>query len=377
MASDDLDAASSRIDELIAAVGDSVPPQEDLEAIVTERKLLLEEWASIFSLGGYELSIVGDNVGSVDLDITPGVAYDFTVRHTGSPRHYKLGIDDPNLAIGHKQVRYLEHFVQEWTIRVAAGETVHLEIATDSEDDRNEGAPQATEIGLTIINADTEAVVLGPTSTALSLNTPTLFTLPSTTTARDLRVKLEPNQGHFRIRKVGGDESFYLLPCPIQEGVAAESAGFSCLIGIFEDDDTHDWTLRWTTSTPPEAGEARLKLAASTVEPSEAGSMTETDQLLDILFEIAGLTDVALNSVKVLREQAVSDDLLRYQTQSLELNLTGETHSGIYDYLEKLHQRVPAVGISGFDMAGFTPGETPSAKVRVSFYLAPRRASAP
>ena len=62
------------------------------------------------------------------------------------------------------------------------------------------------------------------------------------------------------------------------DGAIEVDAPCSCAIGIYEADDTHEWTLRWTEATVPADGPVRLKMVATTLAPSAgpAGTLTAT-----------------------------------------------------------------------------------------------------
>jgi hypothetical protein len=153
----------------------------------------------------------GDTVDFLPLDLTAGVTYPFTVITTGDAHHYKLGSENPELAVGQMEVSYLEGLIQDWGARAAAGETVQLALTADT---ANMGADQATQVEVTVYDELTSALVYGPDLRTLTLDTPEVFTFPNGPTARSLGVRVDPGQGHFRMRKVGGDEYFYALPCP-------------------------------------------------------------------------------------------------------------------------------------------------------------------
>ena len=383
-ASQEIDTYNSNIGELRLEIDDPGPSREVLGKERLARKRLLEQWASLFILERFKVTIT-DNGGKptstevayvnllsdaeswLDLDITPGVDYDFTVEHTGLARHYKLGTSHPNLDIGHKEVRYSGGAVQEWAIKVAAGETVRLEFATDS---ANEGAPQASEIGLEVSDMETGISLFGPTTTALELDSPDMISFPNTSTARDLRIRLTPD-GHFRMRKIGGDELLYLLPCPHEDGSTPEQDEPSCALGIFEGDDTHDWTLVWSTSTPPEAGQTRLKIVASTADTFEEESLSVTDQLLAKVYDAAAETGVLVNFTEVKAQSTDADELLQYQSHTLEVTLSGRTHADIFRFLQQLQVNMPGLSVSAPSLSGF--GGTPKGNFKLHFFLSPER----
>ena len=80
---------------------------------------------------------------------------------------------------------------------------------------------------VTVYDELTTALVYGPDLRTLSLDTSEVFTFPNGPTARSLGVRIDPGQGHFRMREVGGDEYFYALPCPEQGGPVVPVPGLS------------------------------------------------------------------------------------------------------------------------------------------------------
>ena len=395
-ASSDLEKSTSEIIRLGPQAVSFAGPQEALEEEFVERKRLLEEWASVFRIGAtrdYKLSIRDNSTttsveiadvniteeaaGWVDLDITPGVEYPFQVHRTGGARHYKLGSEHPELTIAHTTtIRYLEDATQEWRIRVSEGEEVRLEIATERKDEdslestqSNRGAFQATQIEVTLFDSTTEAELLGPTTTELVLNKPTIITYSNTSTDRDLVIRLTAD-GHFRMRKIGGDdERLYMLPCPKQGEEAPEPDEFSCPIGIFAEGDQHDWTLLWTGESLPEGGKVRLKIGASSKEALEGGAFLRSDAIYPVITATAEEVGVTLGSLTVLDTKPLIERGIEYQTLGARFALTADTHGLIYDFLSRLHRKAPGVSVTSIALEGF--GGEPSAQLQVKFYLAP------
>ena len=99
-----------------------------------------------------------------------------------------------------------------------ADETVTLQIATESAAPVN----QATTVELTVVDPGTGAVVYGPDSRALSLDTPEVFTFANGPADRYLVVKLDQVDGHIHMTKTVGDPFFSVLPCPLKEGPGPE-----------------------------------------------------------------------------------------------------------------------------------------------------------
>ncbi len=93
----------------------------------------------------------------------------------------------------------------------------------------------------------------------------------------------------------------------------------------------------------------------------------ETDLLLAIVTAKAKEAGVRLSRVSVLEPGTETDGDLEFQTQSLRLELQGDTHRQIYDFLSGLYKSVPIVGIPNIILSGF--GGAPAAKVDLSFYL--------
>ena len=381
-ASEDITTYEDNIGLLRAEIQEAGPSRESLQQELSARKRLLEQWAGVFILERYKVTItdnrgttstgvahvniIGDAETRLDLDITPGVEYAFTVEHTGIARHYKLRTSHPDLEIGYSEVRYLGDAVQQWAIRAAEGETVRLQIATDS---GNEGASQATEIGVEISDLETGDTLFGPTTTVLKLDSPQIISFRNTSTARKLRVRLEPD-GHFRMSKVGGHERLYLLPCP-QENRTPEPDEPSCAIGIFEGDDTHDWILVWSTTTPPEPGQAVLSVVASTADTFDEGSQSVSDQLLAILYATAEETGVLVDFTKVNKPITEADDLLEYESHTLDVRLKGNAHTDILRFLQELHRKMPGLRAGDPSLSGF--GGTPTGNFKLRFFLAPER----
>ncbi len=159
----------------------------------------------------------GDAITWLDLDIQPNTTYSFTVRHTGSARHYKLGTSHPELVLGHSGVRFQRGEKQSWAIEAAANETVQLDVSTDAAN-LNEGAIQATSVTLTVDGVDGGMSAESPTRT-LSPGSSQMYTFMNGPTDRTLVVHTEAD-GHFRLAKVGGDERLYARPCPTPDAGA-------------------------------------------------------------------------------------------------------------------------------------------------------------
>ncbi len=382
--SSELGSSSSELDKLNEQIREHGNPALDpLKAALDERKRLLEDWASIFSLEGQTISItddrgttstalvnpsfLGEEGSWLILNITPETEYAFTVEHTGNVRHYKLGADPPGLSIWHMGLSYHGDSPQEWRVSALADEKVSLELTTHVV---NEGAFQATSVSLTLSDLETGSVLFGPTSTSLTLDVPKLVTYQNTSTDRDLKVRLEPD-GHFKLRKLGGDTRLYLLPCPTGSG-RPDPGGFSCAIGIFEADNTHSWALSWTEAALPEdGGPLRLRFVAAEGDYDQSTTISETDRLLEMVDSIASKFKPVELAAMVLESEAVEiGELLVYRTLTVTISLSGDTHNEIFEFLDILHKAMPFVEISDTKLAGF--GKQPSARVELIFHLAPR-----
>ena len=90
-----------------------------------------------------------------------------------------------------------------------------------------------------------------------------------------LRVLMESLSGPTGTIASAGRTGAFLDAASARAEVAAVC---SCPIGIFETDDTHDWTMVWTEDTLPEDGPLRLKVVAETL-----ASNRPTDQPLGVL----------------------------------------------------------------------------------------------
>ena len=159
-------------------------------------------------------SAKGANEGFLELNIQPQTQYTFTVRHTGAGRHYRLGASHAPLRLGQADQPYLPARSQDWAIETAAGETVTLELATDT---NAEGSTQATFALVTIYDIENYDRVDGPTRLTFTPDSAQVVSFVNTGTDRRLMVQVEPD-GEFRMKKVGGDERLYSLACPLRDG---------------------------------------------------------------------------------------------------------------------------------------------------------------
>ncbi len=379
------ESSQSKIDELQRSLAAPLSDLAVLEQHVAARKRQLEDWAGEFSIERYELSVVdndgatstsvvhpsflGDDGAELSLQLTPRFEYRATVEHSGNARHYRIGSDNPNLAVGHRGIRFNGRWVQDWLVKASEGEVVRLGVSTTGD---NEGAPQATEIELSMFDAETGSTLLGPTSTALTLGSLHIFSYHNTSTARDIRVNLVPD-GDFRLKKVGGDDGVYVMSCPAQEGVTFVE-GMSCPIGIFEPDNRHNWFVAWNDSTTPELGETTLRIVDANPTLQEVDVTSEIDRLLGRVSDVAAQTGrVTIASISVEGTGTHTDEFLEYRTQFVAMVVTGQTHNQILEFLKNLHEEMPFVDITDTRLSGF--GRIPTASVDFRFLLSPQTPS--
>ena len=159
------------------------------------------------------------------------------------------------------------------------------------------------------------------------------------------------------------------MPYPPEGNAATEIDDPSCAIGIFEGDDAHDWTLVWTTSTPPEPGEARLRLVASTADTFDEISISATDQLLEVVYTTASETGVLVSSAEVKGQTKDGDTLLKYEGRTLSVVIVGKTHADIFAFLTELHRKMPGLDVTDPNLSGF--GGEPRGDFVLRFYQSP------
>ena len=141
-------------------------------------------------------------------------------------------------------------------------------------------------------------------------------------------------------------------------------------VGIFEQDNTHDWALRWATSTPPEAGEARLLIVAPKAATAEDVAVADSGQLMAEVTAIALESGVDLKSIARLDPDRQASERLTFQTESLIISLSGKRHLDFFGFLSRLRTEMPFASVTDFSMEGFGE-EDPNARVVLIFYLAP------
>ena len=96
----------------------------------------------------------------------------------------------------------------------------------------------------------------------------------------------------------------------------------------------------------------------------------DTDQLLASVSVTAFEAGVYLTSIVIDDQASITMEGLTYETLSLSLALTSDTHGDVNLFLSMLHQKLPIFVVSGIDLAGF--GGEPSANMTLLFYLSPR-----
>jgi hypothetical protein len=163
-----------------------------------------------------------ENTAELALTLVPGTRYPFTVEHTGTAHHYKLGSKDQSLAMGQAEISYLEAEAQNWMISVDSGESVKLTFTTDSS---NNGANQTNQYKITVRTTSGTVIFAGATTT-IAQDTPQTITV-GTATSWDLWVvSIEALDGHIRMTKASGtDRFFYVIPCPNKDGTPQDTGG--------------------------------------------------------------------------------------------------------------------------------------------------------
>ena len=164
----------------------------------------------------------GEASGTVELTIQPQTEYRLTVTRSsaeGSGRYYRLGASHQALRLGQADQRYLDGVSQDWGIEAAAGETVTLELTTDT---TAEGLTMATSAFVTLVDPATGEVLDGPTSLTFTAGTPQTVTFQNTADARRIVAQVDPD-GRFRMRRTDGDQKLYSLACPTRSGLAFAS----------------------------------------------------------------------------------------------------------------------------------------------------------
>ena len=379
----ELDTSTVKLAEIDETLRVAVAQEDFLLREVEGRSRELEAWASVFSLGDRlvitppgtattttlaSVAISGDAVAWFDLEIIPGEEYVFTLERAGNARHYKVGSEYPALQLAQTGLSYLEPVVQEWSTR-AEDETVELEFSSESD---NNGALQATKITLTVSDPESGAVVFGPEAVTLPLDDPQTLTFSNTSTNRELVVTVEPD-GYFRMRKIGGDERLFVRPCPSDEG----AQNISCPIGLFKDEDRHEWLIAWTEDELPDEGAVRLQIVAASdsAAASEGGPMPiiATDLLLEKVTQAAERAGVKLGAMSFSDPgQFDQEDLdIRYQVLPLNVKLDGPSHAEIYRFIKGLHDSLPIFEVDSTQLKGF--GSAASATLVLDFHLAPGR----
>ena len=161
----------------------------------------------------------GEASGTVELTIQPQTEYRVTVTRSsalGSGRYYRLGASHQTLRLGQSDQRYLDGVSQDWGIEAAAGETVTLELATDTSPDELSMAASAF---VTLVDPATGAVLDGPNALSFTPGTPRTVTFQNSGDARRIVAQVDPD-GRFRMRRTDGDATLYSLACPTRSGLA-------------------------------------------------------------------------------------------------------------------------------------------------------------
>ena len=158
----------------------------------------------------------GEAEGWIELDILPQKEYSFTLQHTGSGRHYRLGSSHAALRLGQSDQRYLPGRSQNWAIEVASGDTVTFELATDA---GTGTAPQATTALVTVTDPDTDEIVHGPILLDFESDTVRIVSFQHSGPARRLLVQIDPD-GAFRLKRADGEGHLYSHACPSRDGLA-------------------------------------------------------------------------------------------------------------------------------------------------------------
>jgi hypothetical protein len=173
------------------------------------------------------------------------------------------------------------------------------------------------------------------------------------------------------MKKVGGDDPhLYLLPCLPPGSGASEPKVCPPVLGVFEADDSHGWSLRWATTTPPQAGEARLRVVVPSVEDTATLAESRVDQILAAMYTLARGAGVEIDSTQVEPLGVENGELIEYDTQELNISLSSVSHGDVFTFLSALLRKMPYLEVSDFSMSGFS-GE-PAAKVSLRFLLSPK-----
>ena len=123
---------------------------------------------------------------------------------------------------------------------------------------------------------------------------------------------------------------------------------------------------------PPDEGalEAMLLSQEQRLEGLRSSfSDLDTDNPMSLLYSTAMETGIDLMSVSAGEVSSEDRNAVEYPTLPMTLTLRGPTPQ-LYQFLRLLHQRAPAMGVSGLRMSGLD--STPSAQVQILFYLLPK-----
>ena len=78
-----------------------------------------------------------------------------------------------------------------------------------------------------------------------------------------------------------------------------------------------------------------------------------------------------VNFTEVKAQSTDADELLQYQSHTLEVTLSGRTHADIFRFLQQLQVNMPGLSVSAPSLSGF--GGTPSGNFKLHFFLSPER----
>ena len=161
----------------------------------------------------------GEASAALELTIQPRTEYRVTVTRSitaGSGRDYRLGVSHQALRLGQSDQRYVGGTSQDWGIEAGAGETVTLELATDT---TANGVVMATAAFVTVVDPATGGVLDGPHTLTFTPGMSQTVTFRNMAAARRIVAQIDPD-GPFRLRRTDGDATLYSLVCPTRTGLA-------------------------------------------------------------------------------------------------------------------------------------------------------------
>ena len=154
----------------------------------------------------------GEVEGLVDLAITPGTEYRFTVRAPGTGHAYRLGGSHASLRIAPAESRRLPGRSQDWALDAAAGEAIALTIGVPAAT----GTTSPTTAEVTVVDAATGDIVKTPARLSLAPGAVRTVSFTNTGIARRLVVQVEAD-GTFSLERTAG-AALDLLACPTRTG---------------------------------------------------------------------------------------------------------------------------------------------------------------